>query len=632
MIKIHNRLQSLLSYNIKLFRIRHISKAYNPINYTNDLNFHCTAKELSLKSQGDKSIKFQTKYGEVPNLFIQILKKHVKENKYTGHISAMKQYRKETGVELSTNVTRNAIEILVKELGPQCIYIDSHTVKDRESNRSIKIKDRHLQSLKSYLIEDRYIGPAQANRKLRQETGLEVGDKTVSTALNNLRIKMGTDYTNLDLNKLKARRAQELTKLKDVHLEMLNNYLKEDIHIGPSEANKKLHKETGLEISNVSVSNALIKLRKQINIENFDSHTLKEIYSNRLRKLKHHHLECLKKYLIEDKYIGPTEANRKLHSETGLNIDLVTVSKAITMLREEMGAEYANLDLNLLKSKRFNERSKLKDSHLECLKSCLGKDAYISAPQAKRKLHEESGLEVSDDTVRKALVKLKKDMNLDSQFSYKNSFIYTKRKPYTRLKSLHFDLLRKYLKEDKYIGGTAATIKLYEETGIDISNYTVIKVLKKLRDEMGPEYAISNSYMIKSRQYNDNIKLKDFHIEILKSYLKEDKYISPTEANKKLCDKTGIEIKNCTMDSALKNLRKEMGPEYSNLDLSIFRNRKIKNLSKLKDFHLDCLNNYLIDNSSIKASEARDKLCQETGLEMSVSSIVKALAKLRVSN
>jgi hypothetical protein len=564
----------------------------------------------------------------VQDPFLEILKNHVKENKYTGHISAMKQYRSETGLEVSTNTMHSSIETLVKELGPEYAIINSYIVKSRELNRSIKLKDHHLKCLKGYLIEDKYIGPAQANRKLYEETGLEVSNKTVLRALNSLRVKMGGDYVNLDLIKLKNKQLEERSKLKDSHLECLRKYLKEDDDIGPTKASKKLYEETGLEISKYVLGQTLIKLRKQTGTENSAMRTVKDIGLDQRIKLKEVHLECLKKYLIEDKYIGPTQASRKLHEETGLKASNNAVRNCLKKLRDELGAEYSNLDLNLLKSKRIDERSKIKGLHLECLKKYLSIDASIGTFQAKRMLHEETGLDVHDEAIRKAIVKLRNTMDFDLQSAVKNSFKASKRKPRAKLNNLHLDYLEKYLIEDKYITGAAAMKKFCEETDLEMSKSTAYSALKKLRDEMGAKYDVSNTSMVKNREHNENIKLKDIHLKYLKKTLKEDKYISPAEANKKLFDETGLEINKWTMSIALKKLRKEMGSEYSNLDLSLVKDRQYKNMSKLKDFHLNCLKSYLNENSSIKAQEARDKLYQETGLEMNVDYIRQILKKL----
>ncbi|KXN67079.1 hypothetical protein CONCODRAFT_80284, partial [Conidiobolus coronatus NRRL 28638] len=579
-------------------------------------------------SQDNKSLKTSTINNDIQNSFLEILKNHIKDNKYTGHISAMKQYRSETGLEVSTNTMRNSIEILVKELGQEYAIIDSYIFRGRELNRNIKLKDRHLKCLKGYLIEDKYIGPAQANRKLNEETGLEVSNKTVLRALNGLRVKMGTDYVNLDLIKLKNKQLEERSKLKDSHIECLKKHLKEDNNIGPAQANRKLYEETGLDISKYVLGQTLIKLRKQTGVVNNVMRTVKDIESDQRIKLKEAHLECLKKYLIEDKYIGPTQANRKLHEETGLKASNNAVRNCLKKLRDGLGVEYSNLDLNLLKSKRIDERSKIKDSHLKCLKKYLSMDASIGTFQAKRMLHEETGLEVHDGAVRKALVMLKKEMDLDLQLAIKNGFKVNKRKPRVKLDNLHLEYFEKYLIKDKYITGATAMKKFYEETDLEISKTTAYNTLKKLRDEMGPEYDISNTLMVINREHNESIKLKYLHLECLKKYLKEDKYISPAEANKKLLGETGLEINKWTMSTALKKLRKEMGPEYYNLELSVVRDRQSENLSKLKNFHLNCLKNYLNENPSIKAQEARDKLCQETGLEMSIEYIRQVLKKL----
>ncbi|KXN67171.1 hypothetical protein CONCODRAFT_19810 [Conidiobolus coronatus NRRL 28638] len=629
MIKIPYKLANILNSNYRVLKYSYISKLCNSFSSTKEISLQNSTKEFGLNSEDVKVKNIATKYGEVPDLFLEILKKHIKENKYTGHISAMKQYRSETGIEVSTNTIRDAIEILVEELGPEYVIIDSYIIKDRESNCNIKLKDHHLKCLKSYLIEDKYIGPAQANIKLQEETGLKVNYSAILTTLNTLRVQMGPEYTNLDLNKLKNRWLEERSKLKDSHLECLKKYVKEDNNIGPTEANRKLCEETGLEISKHTVGQALINLRKKVGLERYRVCTINNIESDNRFKLKEYHLKCLKSYLLEDKYIGPAQANIKLHEETGLKVNYNAILTALNALRVDMGPEYTNLDLNKLKNRRLEERSKLKDLHLELLKNYLNEDVYIRAPQAWRQLIKETDINVSIKTVDSTLKRLRSKMGLESRFIDKSIIKYAKRKPRVKISGLHLECLKKYLIEDKYIGNTNAMKKLFEETGLDISHSTAHKFLKKLRDEMGSEYTIPNTSMIRSRQSNENIKLKDFHLERLKSYLIEDKYIGPTQANRKLQEETGLKVINFTVSSALNNLRVDMGPEYTNLDLDKLKNRRLEERSKLKGFHLSCLKNYLSKNPSIIAREARDKLYQETGLEMHIGSIYNALAKLK---
>jgi hypothetical protein len=632
MIKIQYSFFNILQYNIRLLKVNSTRNLCKSFSSTIQLKLQDTANESSVEPLKGKALKSSTKNEEVPDLFLEILKKHVKSNKYTGHISAMKQYRSETGIEVSDNIIRNAIEILAKELGPECINNDLYIVKNRESDRRYKLKDRHLKLLKSYLVEDKYIGPSQANKALYEETGLLIGDKSIYAVLNSLRVKMGNDYINLDLNNLKNSQLGEISKLKDSHIECLKNYLKEDSNIGPTKANRKLYEETNFKVSNYTVGQALIKLRKQVGIEYSHPRTVKDVQSDKRTKIKQVHLECLKKYLIEDKYIGPSQANKMLNKETGLVVIDKTIENCLKKLKYELGEEYSNLDFNLVKSKRIKEQAKIKDSHLECLKKYLNMDGSIGTFQASKMLNEETGLVVSDGIIRRALVRLRKEMGLNSQLDDKSSSKFIKRKPSVRLNGLRLEILKKFLIEDKYIGNAAARRKFYQETGLEITNNSIARALTKLRDAMGPEYAILNTKIGKNLQRDRRSKLKSLHLECLKKYLKDDKYIGPVEANRKLHAETGLNIRVGTILYYLSRIKKEMGPEYSNLDLSIVRDRKAKNRSKLKDLHLECLKKYLSENPVIKALEARDKLYQETNLEMPVSKFYVAFAKFKRDN
>ncbi|KXN67713.1 hypothetical protein CONCODRAFT_10164 [Conidiobolus coronatus NRRL 28638] len=601
MLKLFNRFVNLISSNGKILKYSYVRRLSGSNIKAKETNIKDSVKEININSEQPKKIKSSSEDEKIPGLFLEILKNHIKQNKHTGYISAIEQYRNETGIEIPTNTLRSAIETLGEELGPDYDSLYSHITKDADSRSRNKLKDSHLKCLESYLGEDKYIKPTQVRNKLRSETGLDVSYNTINRALVTLRKEMGAEFTNLDLSTHKLRQFKEKSKLGISHLECLKKYLQTDQDIGPTKAIRLLHEETGLLASIPVVRRALIIMKGQIGV-NDNSLFIKDRESNISCKLKNLHLECLKRYLLEDRYISPTLANKKLCEETGLEVSTPTISDALTKLRVGLGSEFSNLDLIKVKNRRTMEKSKIKDSHLECLKKYLKEDIFIGTTQAMDQLHKETGLSIGRVAISNVLKNLREEIALDSHSIDQHNLKYLERKRFYKLKSGHLDYLKKYLEEDKYIGDTAALKKLRNDTDIEISLSTVRSALKMLREDMGYEYDKLNNISSKSRQYNVTIKSRDLYLDYLRKYLKEDKYIRVAEAKQKLLEE-GLEVSNSFIYTNLKKLRDQLGPEYSDLDSSVVKSRRYDDASKIKDLHLDLLENYLSENEFTTGAE-----------------------------
>ncbi|KXN66641.1 hypothetical protein CONCODRAFT_125681, partial [Conidiobolus coronatus NRRL 28638] len=294
---------------------------------------------------------------------------------------------------------------------------DTSIIINGKFNQYSKIKDPHLACLRNYLKKDRFIGHSEAMRQLHKETGLEVSSKTVGKYLESLRKVMFPISTSLHSSSLGSEDSKVLLrsnlKIMNVHKECLKKYLRENKNIRSSEAKIRLHKETGLDISITQVCVHLKRLRKEMGhkYNSYISFT-KNRMPNHFVKIKDFHLECLKTYLMKDKLIRYTEATRRLHKETGLQVSTKTVAKAMRWLKNKMGLDSVDLDTAMVKSRQSGYENNLKDTILAFLKKYLNNNRFIGPVDAMNKLREETCLDVDILTIHQSLKTLKKEASL----------------------------------------------------------------------------------------------------------------------------------------------------------------------------------------------------------------------------
>ncbi|KXN68443.1 hypothetical protein CONCODRAFT_9289 [Conidiobolus coronatus NRRL 28638] len=503
-----------------------------------------------------------------------------------------------------------------------------------------KIKNSHLELLKKYLLEDKLIGPAKATKQLREETGLNVSTETLRKILASLREEMGPEYISAYSPTVKDRQSDQRYKLKDLHIECLKKYLKDNKYIGPTNAMKKLNEETGLSIAIPAISTALKNLRKEMGSEysNLDSEQVKVNQINDRIKLKDSHLEFLKKYLKEDKHLGPAKAMRQLHEETGLSVSVETMRKTLINLKQEIDPEYAKVYLSTLNNTIPVNQSKMKDIHLECLKKYLKEDFYISNVDAMYRLYDETGLLVSRVTIRNALEKLEQDITqheIELPLPDSNTKVDFRSRSYGfKLKDLHMDLLERYVNENPSIKAIDAKYRLFIETAYSVSVPTVKNALNEIREQI----CIKNGSLAASDSKSDarswiyGFKLKELHIERLKEYLKEDNSIGPTKALTRLCEETGLDASIRPVQAALITLKKEIEQENTNLLSPNSKPEAEQNQKfgyKLKHLHIECIKKYLNENSSIGSTTVMNRLYEETGSKISASHISRVLRNIR---
>jgi hypothetical protein len=513
------------------------------------------------------------------------------------------------------------------------------------------MKENELELLKDYLKKDMDIGPAKAMSQLLKETEITASYSTFYRTFRKLREEIYPKSFKTDSSEIKTKKSGRGVKLLDKHLDCLKKYLKEDIHIGNTEATNRLYKETGLKVSAATVRKALIKLENELNQERLESspsslESKTDVkFWNYGYKLKAVHISCLKKYINENKYIGYTEAWNQLCKETNLKVSSSTVRNALITLKKEISENSSESQPSGLKVKiRCNKESnrfKIKDLHLNCLKQYLKENNSIKCEEARTKLFKETGLEVSVTTIRNALYGLKRQneseygklISPSHDYSAKfNSWGYG-----YKLKDFHINCLKQYLKENSTIKYEEARIKLFKETGLELSFTSIYKAMNKLKEDIDIEQNLASSptstIKVKSKSQCYGYKLKDSHIECLKNYIKEDILICGTKARDQLYKETGLEVSVTHIQAALIKIRKQFNPENSTVP-SISSNKALNSETwrfgfKLKQVHIDLLKKYLNEGPSIGGTRATERLNLDTGLEISQYPVNIALKILR---
>jgi uncharacterized protein YciI len=487
---------------------------------------------------------------------VKCLVKYLKEDSLIGPTKARKLMREEIGLDLSVQTVNKYLKMLREKLGTEYSNLDPSVIKDRQLDDLTKFKKFHLERLKEYLKEDSFIGPTEANSRLKKDTYLEVSVSTIRKAMSNLRKEMGLEYYKLDQSTINSRRLADRSKLKDFHLEYLKEILKECDSIGPAKARDMLYQESDLYVSIPTIYRHLNSLKKEMGIENsgIDKSTVKARRPGCRAKFKDSHLECLRNYLIKDRFIGPTEAKNRIQEDTGLEIGLSTIQKAITKLRKEMNIERVNLDQSAVKSRELKDRTKLKDSHLEYLKKYLNEDILIGPTESRNRLQEETNIKISVYAVKRAMLKLRKEMNIEYTNLDTSSIKNRKSKYRSKLKDAHLELLKKYLTRDNFIGPTKAWNLLREETSLEVHVSTIQRAMKKLRIDMNLEIS-SLDLSAKNTKSTKQSKLKVSQLKRLKKYLKDDEFIGPMEARNRFEEETGIRLTISTMREYLINIK-----------------------------------------------------------------------------
>ncbi|KXN70066.1 hypothetical protein CONCODRAFT_70940 [Conidiobolus coronatus NRRL 28638] len=254
-------------------------------------------------------------YGlKLKKLHIECLKKYISENGIISSNEATRRLHNETGLKVSSSTVCRVLGVLKNSNQGSIepfLSVSTSKVRCRAGSYNFKLQNQHIECLKRYLNENNSINLNEAKKKLYNETGLKVTSVTIKNAYLDLK-----EHANLDKSqpisdtKITFKQWNFGRKLKNNHIECLKKYLNEDNSIGSTIARNRLHDETGLEISAYPIQLALAKLRKEMSQAGNESHSSTSKLSTKARirefgyKIKDMHIECLRKYLIEDESIS----------------------------------------------------------------------------------------------------------------------------------------------------------------------------------------------------------------------------------------------------------------------------------------------------------------------------------------
>ncbi|KXN67231.1 hypothetical protein CONCODRAFT_10742 [Conidiobolus coronatus NRRL 28638] len=457
-------------------------------------------------------------------------------------------------------------------------------------------------------------------------------------------------YTLLNSHKYECKEAEKVhslkTKIKDSHVELLKNYLKEDRAITCTQASERLFKEAGLRISSRNIGRYLTKLKKEIILESPSANSSSSLFEKRKKneqytKVKSYHIYLLKKYLENDKLITPIRARYQLHKDTGLEVSVRCIKGYILALRDEIDREcdnfyHSSTELPIRNS--YCERNKLKFFHIELLKKYLKEDNFITSAEARDKIHKDTGIELSVGYTGSILSVLKKVIDsecayLESSYSESPTMVYCRSN--TKLKFYHIDILKGYLKENISITAKQVRNQLRQDTRLEIGLGNIEIHLAVLRKEMfgkhtsqGPNFRkvkSSNNFQNRADITNTDYMLlgEDINISIETDYLPiadinnvKASSVAQMRADK-VTSKVSMEKNNLEYPQSESNFSYSHSGTYSSCSY------------KLKDIHIWFLKQYLIEDNLIFPEKARDQLYADTGLDARTQTIKSHLSRLR---
>ncbi|KXN69480.1 hypothetical protein CONCODRAFT_71454 [Conidiobolus coronatus NRRL 28638] len=179
-----------------------------------------------------------------------------------------------------------------------------------------------------------------------------------------------------------------------------------------------------------------------------------------------------------------------------------------------------------------------------------------------------------------------------------------------KLNDIEIDLLKAYLNENIFIHSTEAKSRLEKETGIEAGVYSVSQKLRFLKKKMVKEYAKQRLAITESGK-----KVKRFHLEHLKKYLRENSSIEPSEARDRLQKDTGLKVHITTANKHLNLLKEGIGSGRDKLDM--IRSNSTEALTKfiyeyeLSNTHIEYLKKLLKEDNYIESVEARNRIQEE---------------------
>jgi hypothetical protein len=355
--------------------------------------------------------------------------------------------------------------------------------------------------IKTFLKEDKSIDSKKARFRLFKEIGIKVSYKVVNKVLEELKKEV---YQNNNIlrsrgsEKSSIHRSNRQTKIEACHILLLKGYLTKYPSITSIQAKYRLYKETNLEVVASTVRIYLSALRKILDSDcaSFGSYDLNYLARNRhvtRDKIKPCHINILKKYLKEIRLITPAQARLRFRMETGLEVCISTIKRYLSVLKIEID----NKSINCAPSSTvFNAnvnhcvKSNLKSNRMKTIKNCLKKDKCSKSGQIKDKFQNHNGtnMRLSAFKIHKEFVNKVIPLESDNTESNNSAAHVKSYDKGVKMRRCHINLIRKYLKEDKYITNAQAWDLFHKETSLKVSVSSFKTHLSELRKEIFLKY------------------------------------------------------------------------------------------------------------------------------------------------
>jgi hypothetical protein len=433
-------------------------------------------KELNQKSSSYSDHTTQINYDhKLNNTHVEHLRKYLNEDSSIDDIKARNKLQQDTGLDVRIQTVKVCLLKLRKEMGIKPTNLNISTVEDKEKAYGYNIKDAEIELLKMYLEEDRFVSPAVAKYRIQKETGFEISIHSFKKTIPILRKELDIKNGNLNASTDKSLRSNFHFKLKDLHINLLNKYLKDDKFIGPAGATYKLQEETGLRVSTDTVQRTLKILKEKMYPEHVTS------FSPTIQSKT-------RKSTSSFNSIDYVESIVKIESDTCLNIDHSDVKNNFNLLNTEATQSSNNMNLctsnSISKIAKSSNMCKLEENYIEYLKRYLSEDGSIEITEARDRLQKDTGLLVRAQTINTYLSRLKKEMSLEnvSQDLYADSGRRSSKG--NILNGTRLEFLEVYFNENSSITPSEAKKKLQEETGLEVDIVDVRKTLNMFRKEM----------------------------------------------------------------------------------------------------------------------------------------------------
>jgi hypothetical protein len=157
------------------------------------------------------------------------LKKYLNEDSSINDIEARNKLQQDTGLDAHIKIVKACLLKLKKEMEIKPANLNLLTVENKVKAYGYNIKDAEIERLKTYLKEERFILSTVAKYRLQKETGFEITINSFNKTMAILRREVNTNNAKMKISNRVSVHPGYKAKIKDVHIEHLKRYLKDDM-------------------------------------------------------------------------------------------------------------------------------------------------------------------------------------------------------------------------------------------------------------------------------------------------------------------------------------------------------------------------------------------------------------------